>query len=85
MPWVRRRANSWLAFLVFWLVVLSLLLWAHFAHASTEPKLPAYPAMTCEDAKRIVAEMGKVRALALAIENGLSIKQIYQIRRTCRV
>jgi hypothetical protein len=41
--------------------------------------------MTCEDARRIVADIGKVRALALAIENGLSIRQIYQIRRACKV
>lgn len=40
---------------------------------------------TCDDVRRVVSEIGKVRAFALAVENGLSFRQIWQIRRTCRL
>jgi hypothetical protein len=50
---------------------------------------PAWPAeaqtYNCEDVRRLVAEKGKVAAIAFAVEQGLSIRQIWQIRRTCKV
>jgi hypothetical protein len=41
--------------------------------------------ITCEMVREKVAEHGKVKALAWAIEHGISIRQIYLIRRTCKV
>jgi hypothetical protein len=51
------------------------------AHAD-EPKLPN--GLTCEDVRRTVAEIGKVRALALALENGVTFAQIREARRCLR-
>jgi hypothetical protein len=51
------------------------------AHAD-EPKLPN--GLTCEDVRRTVAEIGKVRALALALENGASFAQIREARKCLR-
>lgn len=54
----------------------------------TRPAWPAsapQPQYTCEDVRRLVAEKGKVAAIAFAVEQGLSIRQIWQIRRTCKV
>ena len=48
----------------------------------SDPKISGY---NCDDARRLVAEVGKVKALALAIESGLSLRQIWQIRRSCKL
>jgi hypothetical protein len=80
---MRRKEIGYLTLTVSGLVALVFLLYAHFAHAAlTEEVRVPY---TCEDAKRIVTELGKIRALAFAIEHGISIRQIYQIRRACKV
>jgi hypothetical protein len=50
---------------------------------ATEPQLPS--GTTCDQIKSLVAEHGKVKALAWAFEHGLSIRQIYLIRKTCKV
>lgn len=42
-------------------------------------KLP--DGVTCEDVRRVVAEKGKVRALALALENGATWTQIKEARK----
>jgi hypothetical protein len=52
------------------------------ALTTSETKTAGY---SCEDVRRLVAEKGKVVALAMAVEHGLSIRQIYQIRRACKV
>ncbi|MGY4222701.1 hypothetical protein ACVMIH_000062 [Bradyrhizobium sp. USDA 4503] len=62
-------------------IVLLVVAYLSTAHAE-EPKFNGY---TCEDARRVVAEVGKVRAMALAIESGLSLRQIWQIRRSCKL
>jgi hypothetical protein len=53
------------------------------AFLAIDPQMPT--GYTCEDVRRVVAEQGRVRAFALAVEQGLSIRQIYLIRRTCKV
>jgi hypothetical protein len=62
-------------------IVLLLVLHLSTAHAN-EPKFGPY---TCEDVRRTIADVGKVRALAIAVESGLSLRQIWQIRKTCKV
>lgn len=81
----QRRATAFLALIVaaIFLLTASLIL------LMTRPAWPAdvqQPlAYTCEDVRRLIAERGKVAALAFAVEQGLSIKQILLIRRTCKV
>lgn len=50
---------------------------------AAQPDLPA--GYSCDDVRRIVAEHGKAEALAWAIHQGLSIRQIMLIRKACRV
>ena len=52
------------------------------ALASDETTAAGY---SCEDGRKLVAEKGKVVALAMAVEHGLSLRQIYLIRRACKV
>lgn len=85
MPHMKRRASFFLVMIVsaiFLLTVALILL-------MTRPAWPATPAdtqpYTCEDVRRLIAEKGRVAALAIAIEHGLSIKQIWHIRRNCKV
>lgn len=81
----QRRATAFLLVIVsaIFLMVAALIL------LMTRPAWPATPAdtqpYTCEDVRRLIAEKGRVAALAIAIEHGLSIKQIWHIRRTCKV
>jgi len=42
------------------------------------------PPVPCEVVREKIAEHGKAAALAWALKN-LSLRQIYQIRRTCKV
>ena len=42
------------------------------------------PPVPCEVVREKIAEHGKAAALAWALKN-LSLRQIYQIRKTCRV
>jgi hypothetical protein len=65
-----------------WLVVVlsALVLVTVCARARAgEPKLPA--AYSCDDVRRVVAEHGKIRALALAIELGATWRQIAEARK----
>lgn len=85
MPWMKRRANLFLILMVVGIFILSIAL----IMLMTRPAWPATPAApqqyTCDDVRRLIAEKGKVAALAFAVEQGLSIRQIWQIRRTCKV
>jgi hypothetical protein len=47
-----------------------------------EPNLPN--GFTCEDVRRTVQEIGKVRAIALALENGATWAQIREASRCLR-
>lgn len=84
MPF-HRRATMFLYLTVVAIFILTALL----ILLMTRPAWPASPApqpqYTCEDVRRLVAEKGKVAAIAFAVEQGLSIRQIWQIRRTCKV
>lgn len=53
------------------------------ALSANEPQLPS--GYTCDDVRRLVAEQGKVKAIAWAIEQGVSIRQIYLIRKACKI
>ncbi|MDI2071531.1 hypothetical protein ABIF68_007845 [Bradyrhizobium japonicum] len=85
MPQAKRCANTFLVVMIVGIFILS----AVFILLTTRPAWPATPAdsqpYTCEDVRRLIAEKGKVAAIAFAVERGLSIRQIWQIRRTCRV
>jgi hypothetical protein len=81
----QRRANAFLGLTVaaiFLLAAALILLMTRPAWPATSPSAQAY---TCEDVRRLIAEKGKVAAIAFAVEQGLSIRQIWQIRRTCKV
>lgn len=85
MPHVNQRTNIFLLIMVagiFLLFVVMILL-------MTRPAWPAAATQdqscTCEDVRRLIAEKGKVAAIAIAMEHGLSIRQIWHIRRTCKV
>jgi hypothetical protein len=67
---------------IFLLTAALILLMTRPAWPSNQPLPQSY---TCEDVRRIIAEKGKVAAIAFAVEQGLSIRQIWQIRRTCKV
>lgn len=54
------------------------LLWPISAHAD-EPKLPL--GYTCDDVRSAVAEYGKIKALALAIEKGATWRQLREARK----
>lgn len=60
------------------LIALFVICFAAIAHAE-EPKLPN--GISCEDVRAKVAELGRVKALALAFENGATWKQIRQAMR----
>ena len=85
MPKMKRNANLFLLLMVIGIFVLSaalILLMTRPAWPATQPIQQQY---TCEDVRRLIAEKGKVAAIAFAVEQGLSIRQIWQIRRTCKV
>jgi hypothetical protein len=83
MPY-KRRATAFLFLIVcaiFLLVAALILLMTRQARADTV--LP--DGITCEMVREKVAEHGKVKALTWAIEHGISIRQIYFIRKICKV
>jgi hypothetical protein len=51
------------------------------AHAD-DPKLPA--GYSCDDVRRVVAEHGKVKAIAMALEAGATLQQINDARKCLR-
>ena len=80
MPHVNRRINMFLIVMVaaiFLLSVAFILLMTRPARA--DPKLPN--GLTCEVVRDIVAQVGRVRALALAIENGATWAQIREAKK----
>jgi hypothetical protein len=85
MPYMKRRALAFLILMVVGIFVLSVALIV----LMTRPAWPADtvppPSYTCEDVRRLILEKGKVAAIAFAVEHGLSLRQIWQIRRTCKV
>lgn len=79
-----RRANIFLILTVaaiFLLTVALILLMTRPARADTG--LP--DGITCEMVREKVADHGKIKALTWAIEHGISIRKIWQIRQTCKV
>jgi hypothetical protein len=81
----QRRATISLivvALATFALIAALIVLMTRPAWPAEKPSLQPY---TCEDVRRLVAEKGKLAAIAFAVEQGLSIRQIYLIRRTCKV
>lgn len=85
MPDIKRCANLFLILMVIAisaLILVMILIMTIPARASTSA-LP--DGVSCEQVRSLVAEHGKVKALAWAFEHGLSIRQIYIIRRTCKV
>lgn len=77
------EAALWLVIALSTVIVLLVIFYLSTPHAhAEEPKFGPY---TCDDARRVVAQVGKVRAFALAIESGLSLRQIFQIRRACKL
>jgi hypothetical protein len=84
MPHIKRRATTFLVITILAIFVLT----AALIVLMTRPAWPATPEpqqYTCEDVRRLIAQKGKVAAIAFAVEQGLSIRQIWQIRRTCKV
>jgi hypothetical protein len=83
MPHLKRRATAFLMLTTsafFLLIAALILLMTSYARAD---ELPG--GVSCEQVRTLVAEHGKVKALAWAFEHGLSIRQIYLIRKTCKV
>jgi hypothetical protein len=76
--WARRHVD--LAFGIAALMVVTLFLFTGCAKAANVPPIPP-KSYTCEDVRRVVAEIGRVRALALALKNGASWAQIREARR----
>lgn len=60
------------------LLLVAALLWPIPANAE-DPKLPN--GYTCEDVRRAVEELGRVKALAIAIEKRATWRQIQQARK----
>jgi hypothetical protein len=80
-----RRANAFLILTVaaiFLLAVALILLMTRPAWPATSAEPQPY---SCEDVRRLIAERGKVAAIAFAVEHGLSLREILLIRRTCKV
>jgi len=81
----QRRAQAFLALIVAAIFLLA----AALILLMTRPAWPADaqvpPAYTCDDVRRLIAEKGKIAAVAFAVEHGVSIRQIWIIRRTCKV
>lgn len=79
MPQLRRRANSCLILIIvalFFLIAALIVLLTSYARAA---ELPA--GATCEQIKSLVAEHGKVKALAWAIRNGYSWAEIREAKK----
>lgn len=79
----KRRSTAFLFVMVcalFILIASLILLLTRPARAADMPE-----GITCEMVRDKVAEHGKVKALAWAIEHGFSIRQIWQIRRACKL
>jgi hypothetical protein len=84
MPHHKRRAMVFLALTVLAIAALiALMIILMTRPARADSSLP--DGITCEMVREKVAEHGKVKAFAWAIEHGYSIRQIYLIRRACRV
>lgn len=82
MPYERRATGFLILTMTALFVLISVLimLMTRPAHAADLPD-----GVSCEQVRSLVAEHGKVKALAWAIEHGLSLRQIYLIRKTCKV
>jgi hypothetical protein len=82
MPY-QRPATAFLILMIsaiFLLTAALILLMTRPARAADMPE-----GISCEMVREKVAEHGKVKAFAWAIEHGFSIRQIYLIRRACKV
>lgn len=79
----KRRANLFLMLMIAGIFLLSAALIILMTRPARAADLPA--GYTCEDVRRLISEKGKVAALAIAVEHGLSIRQIWVIRKTCKV
>lgn len=74
------EAAKWAILVLSTAIVLLIIAYLSTVHA--EERFGSY---SCEDARRVIAEVGKVRAMALAIESGLSLREIWKIRRACKL
>lgn len=83
MPHVKRWERVFLAVIIAAIFLLSIALILLMTRPARADSLP--DGITCEMVREKVAEHGKVKALTWAIEHGISIRQIWQIRRTCKV
>lgn len=85
MPHVERRRAFFLCLTVVAIFVLFVALIMLMTRPAWSAEVSQAPAYSCEDVRRIIAEKGKVAAIAFAVEHGLSLRQIWIIRRTCKV
>lgn len=83
MPYFKRRATGFLILTTTALVALLIILILLMTRPARAAELPS--GVTCEQVRSLVAEHGKVKAIAWAFEHGLSFRQIYLIRRRCGV
>lgn len=83
VPVLKRRATAFLILTsaaIFVLIAILILLMTRPARAAELPE-----GVSCEQVRALVAEHGKVKALAWAFEHGFSIRQVYTIRRACKL
>jgi len=81
----QRRAQAFLALIVAAIFLLAAALILLMTRPAWPADAQAPPAYTCDDVRRLIAEKGKIAAVAFAVEHGVSIRQIWIIRRTCKV
>jgi hypothetical protein len=69
---------------LFWgCIAAVLIVLAAGAAYADEPKKPA-PEITCEDVRQFVADNGRAHALAIALRNGATLKQLREAARCLR-
>ncbi len=84
MPHLNRRALGFLILTMLAIFALFVaLIFLMTRPAKADPALP--DGITCELVREKVAEHGKLKVWAWAVEHGFSIRQIYLIRRACKV
>jgi hypothetical protein len=82
---MKRRATAFLMLIISAIFLLTSALILLMPRPAWPAERPSQQSYTCEDVRRIIAEKGKLAAIAFAVEQGLSIRQVYLIRRTCKV
>lgn len=77
---INRRGMTVLTFLALLAISLGQSRAANLA--ANEPKLPS--GYTCEDVRAKVAELGQIKAIAWALENGATWRQLREARKCLR-